>query len=92
MTHNLLSVQKSYEQNFFSREFRGIFELEKVYITQNIKNFTSVFRVLWKVLRKKDIVIFGFSKKKLFGTLPPLLNKPLGFITKLLEKQFKNSP
>jgi len=22
----------------------------------------------------------------------PLLNKPMGFITKLLEKQFKNSP
>jgi len=37
------------------------------------------------------MVLFGFSKKKLFGTLPPLLNKPKGFITKLLEKQFKNS-
>jgi len=42
-------------------------------------------RVLWKLLRKKDMVLFGFSKKKLFGALPPLLNKPLGFITKLLE-------
>jgi len=38
------------------------------------------------------MVSFGFSKKKLFGTLPPLLNKPIGFITKLLEKQFKDSP
>ena len=38
------------------------------------------------------MVIFGFSKKKLFGTPPPLLNKPMGFITKLLEKQFKDSP
>jgi len=37
------------------------------------------------------MVSFGFSKKKLFGTLPPLLNKPTGFITKLLEKQFKGS-
>ena len=31
-------------------------------------------------------------KKKLFGTLQPLLNKPIGFITKLLEKQFKDIP
>jgi len=35
---------------------------------------------------------FGFSKKKLSGTLPPLLNKPMDFITKLLEKKFKDSP
>jgi len=34
MTHLLLSVQNSYEQNFFSREFRGISELYKVGITQ----------------------------------------------------------
>jgi len=31
-------------------------------------------------------VSFGFSKKKLLGTLPPLLNTPMGFITKFLEK------
>jgi len=49
------------------------------------------YPVLWKAFRKKDIVLFGFSKKKLFGTLLPLLNKPIGFITKL-EKQFKDSP
>ena len=41
---------------------------------------------------EKNIVFFGFSKKTLFGTLPPLLNKPIDFITKLLEKQFKDSP
>jgi len=35
--------------------------------------------------------LFGFSKKKLFGTLPPLFNKPMDFITKLLEKQFAGS-
>jgi len=39
-----------------------------------------------KILRKEDMVSFGFSKKELFGTLPPLLNKPMGFITKVLEK------
>jgi len=49
-------------------------------------------RVVWKALRQKDIVSFGFLKKKLFGTLPPHLNKPMGFITKLLEIQFKDSP
>jgi len=38
------------------------------------------------------MVSFGFSKEKLFGTLPPLFNKLMGFITKLLEKQFKDSP
>ena len=41
---------------------------------------------------EKKTVLFGFSKNKLFGTLPPLLNKSMGFITKLLEKQFKDSP
>jgi len=38
------------------------------------------------------MVLFRFSQKKLFGTLPPLLNKRLGFITNLLEEQFKDSP
>jgi len=41
---------------------------------------------------EKHFEKFCFSKKKLFGTLPPLLNKPMVFITKLLEKQFKDSP
>jgi len=36
--------------------------------------------------------LFGFSKNKVFGTIPPLMNKPMGFITKLLEEQFKDSP
>ena len=53
---------------------------------------TCFSRVLWKALCKKGMVPFGFSKKKLFGTLPPLLNEPMGFLTKLLEKQFKDSP
>jgi len=89
MAHYLLSVSNSYEQNFSSREFRGIFESKKVCIRQNKKKQTSPAcfnRVLWKALRKKYMLFIGFSKKKLFGTLPPLLNKPLGFKTKLLEK------
>jgi len=62
-------------------------------ITQNKKSFTSVFKQsALKSTSKKDMVLFGFSKKKLFGTFPLLLNKPMGFITKLLEKQFKDSP
>jgi len=87
MTHYLLSLSNSYQQNLSSREFRDIFELEKVCISR-----ACFKRVLYITLRKKDMVSFGFSKKKLFGTLPPLLNKPMGFITKLLEKQFKDSP
>jgi len=43
MMHYLLFVYNSYKQNFSSREFRGIFELKKVYITQIKKNFTNVF-------------------------------------------------
>jgi len=38
------------------------------------------------------MVLFGFSKQKLFGTLPPLLNKPMGFITKLPEKTVQDNP
>ena len=54
-------------------------------------------RVLWKALRKKDMVSFGFSKRNLlvYGTLPPLLNKPImeyGFHNKTHGKQFKDSP
>jgi len=78
-----------YEQNFSSREFRGLFEL-KVCITHNKNKLHQ--RVLTECFEKhfeENMVSFGFSKKKFFGTLPPLLNKPMGFITKLLEKQFK---
>jgi len=32
------------------------------------------------------------SQKRNFGTLPPFLNKPMGFITKHLEKHFKDGP
>jgi len=58
-------------------------------------------RVLIECFEKhfvKKTPLFAFSKKKLFGTLPPLLNKPMAtlgklkIITKLLEKQFKDSP
>jgi len=38
MMHYLLSVYHSHEQNFSSREFRGIFELKKVCITHSKKN------------------------------------------------------
>jgi len=32
------------------------------------------------------------SQQRKFLALSPLLNKPMGLITKLLEKQFKDSP
>ena len=37
MTHYLLHAWNSYDQNFSSKEFRGIYELKKVCITQNKK-------------------------------------------------------
>jgi len=68
-------------------------KLKKSALRRTKKTSPACFnRVLWKALQKKDMVSFGFSKKKLFGTLPPLLNKHMGFITKLMEKQFKDSP
>ena len=45
-----------------------------------------------KQFEKKTWFHLASQKKKLFGTLLPFLNKPMGFITKLLEKQFKDSP
>jgi len=82
-----------YEQNFSSRELRGIVKLKKSALRRTKKLhrrfLTECFE---KHFEEKDMVLFGFSKKKLFGTVLPLLNKPLGFITKLLEKQFKDSP
>jgi len=68
----------------------AFFKLKKSALRRTKKTSPSCFsRVLLKALRKKDMVLFGFSKKKLFGTLPRLLNKPLGFITKLLENSSK---
>jgi len=50
MTHYLISVSNSYEQNFSSRELRGIFELKKVCITQNKKKLHQ--RVLTECFEK----------------------------------------
>jgi len=58
MTHYLLSVSNSHEQKFSSREFRGIFELKKVCITQNKKKLHQ--RVLTKCFEKH------FEKKTWF--------------------------
>jgi len=63
-------------------------------MTQNKKKTSPVCfnKVLRKALQKKTWFHLAPQKEKLFGTLPPLFNKPMGFITKLLEKQFKDSP
>ena len=68
-------------KTFPQESSEAFFNLKKSALPRTKKNFTSAFRVLWKALRKKYMVSFGFSKKKLFGTLPPVLNKPMGFIT-----------
>ena len=52
-------------------------------------------RVLIECFEKHFEKRHGFiwlHKKEIFGTLSPLLKKAMGFITKLLEKQFKDSP
>jgi len=65
MTHYLLSVANSYEQNFSSREFRGIFELKKVCITQNKKK-----KIHWRVLTE----YFEKHFEKRHGFIWPLKN------------------
>jgi len=68
------------------------FNLKSLHYAEQ-KDFTSVFQQsALKGTSKKNMSLFGFSKQKLFNTLPPLLNKLMGFIKKLLEKQFKESP
>jgi len=67
--------------------------LKKSALRRTKKISTACFnRVLRKALRQKTWFFLAFQKRNFFGTLPPLLNKPMGFITKLLEKQFKDSP
>jgi len=68
-------------KTFPQESSEAFLNLKKSALPRTKNNFTSVF-----------LVSFGFSEKKFFGTLPPLFNKPIGFITKLLEKQFKDSP
>jgi len=56
----------------FSQEFRGISEFCKVSITQK-KNSSACFNcLLWKELRRKSLVLFGYwlVKKKLIGISP----------------------
>jgi len=90
MTHYLLSVYNSMSKTFPQEGSEAFLNLKKAALCRTKKTSLPCFnRVLLKALRKKDMVLFGFSKKKLFGTLPPLLNKPLGFITKLLENNSK---
>jgi len=80
-------------KTFPQESSEAFLNLTKSALPRQKKNFTSVFQQsALKSTSKKNMVSFGFSKKKFFGTLPPHFNKPRGFITKLLEKQFKDSP
>jgi len=84
----ICSLHKTLMSKTFPQESSEAFlNLKSLHWAEQKKNSPAFFnRVLWKALRKKDIVSFGFSKKEPFGTLPPLLNKPMGFMTKPLEK------
>jgi len=93
MTHYLLSVKTLMSKTFPEESSEAFLNLKKSALRRTKKTSPACFnRVLWKALRKKNMVLFGFSKQKLFSTLPPIWNKPMGFVTKLLEKQFKDSP
>jgi len=69
----------------FSQESSEAFLIFTKSALRRKKNLPACFnRLLWKELRWKDPVLFGFSKKKLVGTLPFLLN--MGFHYKTSSK------
>jgi len=95
MAHYLLSVSNSYEQNFSSREFRGIFESKKVCIRQNKKNKLHQ-RVLTECFEKhfeKNTCFLLASQKRNFLALSHLFWIGL-WVSKQnsWKKQFKDSP
>jgi len=80
-------------KTFAQESSEAFFNLKSLhYVGQKILHQRVLTECIEKHFEKKDMVSFGFSKKKLFGTLSPLLNKPMGFTTNLLENQFKDSP
>jgi len=77
----------------FPRESsEAFFNLKKSALRRTKKLHQLVLTECFEKHLEKKTWLFGFSKKKLFGTLPPLLNQPMGFTTKLFEKQSKDIP
>jgi len=60
-----------YEQNFSSREFRGIFKLKKIALRRTKKTSPEVLkRVLWKALRRNRHGFIWLLKKETFWHSP----------------------
>jgi len=66
MTHYLFSVWNSYEQNFFSREFRGISELYKVGVMQNKKTHQSVLIHCYEKNFEENISFIWLLKRETY--------------------------
>jgi len=59
-------------KTFPQENSEAFLELKSLHYAEQKQTSPVCFnRVLWKALRKKYMVLFGFSKQKLFGTLPP---------------------
>jgi len=69
MTHYLLSVYNSYEQNFSSREFRGIFELKKSALPRTKKLHQCVLTVRFEKHFAKKTWFHLASQKRNFLAL-----------------------
>jgi len=78
-------------KTFPQESCEAFFELRKSALRRTKKLHQHVLTELRSTSKKRHRFIW-LLKKKRFGTLPSLLNKPMGFTTKLLEKQFKDSP
>ena len=91
MTHYLLSVHNSYDQNFSSKEFRGIYELKKVCIMQNKKNFTSVFEQspLKSTSKKRHGFIWLLKKETTFLEKRNIIRIKI-YLKQRFSLQFKN--
>ena len=91
MTHYLLSVHNSYDHNFSSKEFRGIYEL-KVCITQNKKNFTSVFEqsALKSTSKKRHGFICLLKKETTFLEEKRNIIRIKIYLNQRFSLQFKN--
>jgi len=79
-------------KTFPQESFEAFLSLKSLHYAEQKKLHQRVLTECFEKHFKKRHGFIWLLKKGTFGTLPPLLNKPMGFITKLLEKQFKDSP
>jgi len=75
-----LCIELLWAKLFLKRVPRHFWTLQSQHYAEKKTSPTCFNRLLWKELRRKDLVLFGFSKEKLVGTLPLLWN--MGFHNK----------